>query len=347
MMGVLASCATRYSNELPPAVERAPASVAYPSPPSPAPEPEPNEPWPAQLEPPLDKPVGNAGAGAVGSANARSRRTRQARTWMAARPPRGTRRTARIPTGVVSSLPSGISEQQNVSPTRELQPPPVLNPANQTPTPGLPVYSQWPPEEASSRVSLDFLIEDRSALSLYEVGQRLRSALREAEYGQHSFYAVPGGFILLTDREQIDPEGQAYSDLRRYQMPGEGRDSWWQIIRDLFLERPESYYRYMAIVVSDQPFSAVGEELTPEEAVNRLQRGNTDLTRDTKQMPFSDDHRVTALIYEFVNGGADKKLDMISPGRLNPSVHLRASGLTDTVPRQFARRARNSGLGAE
>lgn len=200
---------------------------------------------------------------------------------------------------------------------------------------GLPAYSPWPPEKASSRIDLDFLIGARDNLSLYEAGQRLKSALREADYGQHSFYSVPGGFILVTDTEQIRPQGTGYQGAKRYQMPGEGRDSWWLIIRDLFLERPDTFYRYLAIVVTDRPFSAIGKELTRDEAVERLQMGSTDLTRETRQIAFTDYHSVTALIYEFTNGGADKKLEMISPGRLKPDLHLTASGLDRTLPKAF------------
>jgi hypothetical protein len=217
-------------------------------------------------------------------------------------------------------------------------PPPVaLTPADPTlPALNLPAYQPWPPEAASSRIALDQLIGARDGLSLYRSAELLREALTEAGYGQHSFYSVPGGYILVTQTERTDPQGRGLTGMQRYQKPGEDRrDSLWLRIRDLFLERPETYYRYLAIVVSDQPFGASDGELTTDEAAKRTARGYNDLTDEARSMAFGERYRVTALIYEYINDGIGYDLAMIAPGRLPPKEHLVMSGLQDTVPRAF------------
>lgn len=321
---------------------RAPASVVIPeAPPRPPPLPPPppmampearpdSRPRPAIARPYIAYPDGRRPASRP--TRARPRTTAVRGTTFAIRSDSTGSQSANAP--VVAGQPvaqgdNGFGSQ----PEPEAEKPQL--PSQTNPLLNLPAYPKWPPEKASTRIGLDYLIEGREGLSLYDAGQRLRTALREANYIQHSFYSVPGGFILVTDTEQISPEGAGYTGTKRYQMPGEGRDSWWLIIRDLFLERPDSFYRYIAIVVSDQPFSAVGEELTREEAVERLQLGNTDLGQEAREFAFTSNHSVTALIYEFMNGGADTKLEMISPGRLDAGLHLSASGLDQTIPKQF------------
>lgn len=200
----------------------------------------------------------------------------------------------------------------------------------------LPPYPQWPPEESSSRFEIDRLIGPRGDLSLYETGELLREALSQAGYQQHTFYAVPGGYILVTETERTDEQGHGVTGIGRYQMPGEDRTGLLVSVRDLFLERPESYYRYLAIVVSDQPFCAVGEELTLEEASTRVRRGLSSLTDATRDIAFSDRYRVNLLIYEFANDGIGYDLAMVAPGRIPPLTHLELTGLSDTIPQIFA-----------
>ncbi len=218
------------------------------------------------------------------------------------------------------------------------------DPCSAPPPPGLnlPAYQPWPPEEASSRVALDRLIGPRGSLSLYDTGELLREALNQSGYQQHAFYAVPGGFILVTETERTDPEGNGVNGIGRYQRPGEDRTGFLVSIRDLFLERPETHYRYLAIVVTDQPFCASQETLTLEEAAQRVRRGLTDLTQETRDIAFADRYRVTALIYEFVNDGVGYDLTMVAPGRIPPQDHLALSGLSETIPTVFAQANRAS-----
>lgn len=225
---------------------------------------------------------------------------------------------------------------QPSAPTAQVDAQTPPDPQTQRPPLDIPSYPDWPPREASSRIDIGDLIRNREDLSLFDAGQRLRAALDLADYPEHSFYSVPGGFILVTQREQIDPQGRALQGLARFQRPGEGRDtSMMTRIRDLFLERPPSYYRYVAIVITDRPFGATEGSLSAQEATDIVQLGSTALTRDARDIAFTDDFIAIALIYEYVNNGVGSGLDMIEPGRLRPREHLERSGLADALPRVF------------
>ena len=217
-------------------------------------------------------------------------------------------------------------------------PPPPPDPADERPPLDIPAYPTWPPEEASSRVDIGNLIPNREGMTLFDAGQRLRAALDLADYSEHSFYSVPGGFILVTQREQIDTEGRTMPGIARFQQPGEGRDaSMLMRIRDLFLERPPSFYRYLAIVITDRPFGASETALSAAQATTNVQQGSTVLSRDARDIAFTDDFLAIALIYEYENPGIGTDLTMIEPGRIRPAEHLELSGLSDALPRAFAR----------
>ncbi len=204
----------------------------------------------------------------------------------------------------------------------------------------LPAYPQWPPEPPSSRRVLDSMIASREGLSLYDAGEGLREALEAAGYYQQTYYSIPGGFLLATETERIAEDGGTLPAEERNRRPGDESDeSLWAGIRDLFLERPPTLYRYIAIVVTNQPFAtAMQEELDTEEAVARTQGGSSNLTRQARSIPFSDDFQVTALIYEFQNDGIGYDLEPLAPGKLDPQTHLVKSGLAATLEAQFARR---------
>lgn len=218
--------------------------------------------------------------------------------------------------------------------------PPIAAPCETRPDLDIPAYPTWPPETPSSSISIDYLIEDREGLSLYDAGQRLRTSLREADYGQHSFYSVPGGFILVTVTEQIDTQGKTLPAEQRYLDPGEGREASLLLrIRDLFFERPDAFYRYIAIVVSDRGISTSDEALTSDEARRRVSGGISNLGADARDIAFDESFNVTALIYEYVNEGVGTELKMIDPRRLDAALHLDRTGLVQTVPDAFARAA--------
>ncbi|MEZ5709381.1 MAG: hypothetical protein R3E02_08345 [Blastomonas sp.] len=201
---------------------------------------------------------------------------------------------------------------------------------------GIPAYPVWPPETPSSRVGLDRFIASRAGMSLYDAGEKLKGAFDGAGYVEHSYYAAPGGFVLVTRIEKIGADGAALKGAERYELPNQRSDpSLTDYVRNLFLEAPPGFYRYIAVVVSDRPFATSARTLDDDDAIARLRRGSNDLSAVYKTVPFTRAHKVEALIYEFRKDGGDGKVSMIEPGRIGAQIHLAKTGLDKSVKRAF------------
>ena len=144
----------------------------------------------------------------------------------------------------------------------------ALTPPSPTPTlpsPGLPDYP-WPPEEPSSLVRIDSLYpDDWHERSLFEVAELLTAALQEAAYLELGFYAAPGGFVMVTRLEGTDAAGAPLAAERRYQLSDDRSDfSFREYVLSLFFA-PKGYYRFIAFVVSDVPYTTRDEPLEETE----------------------------------------------------------------------------------
>lgn len=204
-------------------------------------------------------------------------------------------------------------------------PPPPLGPAGDGNTDSLPNY-QWPPETPSWTYSV-MRGSDENAASLYDISDRLYFALLAADYFESSYYRAPGGFVLVTRLEAIDSDGSPLRGGRRFQLPDDDRDfEFAEYIRSLFFA-PTGHYRFIAFVVTDKPFVASPEILSDTTAVTRLQEGATALPTNFWDIPFSSNHRVDALIYEFRKAGTNSDVETLVPGRVSPNSHLIRSGL--------------------
>lgn len=195
----------------------------------------------------------------------------------------------------------------------------------------------WPPEEPSSRIRIDLNLnsETRSALTLANIGNRILRSLQNATYSEASFYAAPGGFVVVTRLEAINPDGRPLPGTKRYELPSEkiGFD-FKQYIRNLFFA-PDGYYRFIAFAVSDVPYVATEKPLSEAQSISRLRRGASRLTRSYSDLPFTDNHQIDALIYEFEKQNNNKTIETLRPGRLSPRLHLNNSGLSVALAQFF------------
>lgn len=186
----------------------------------------------------------------------------------------------------------------------------------------LPQYP-WPPEDPSSRISID---QNFIGVSLWEVSRHLERALKDAAYFEYSYYSAPGGFAMVTRLEAVNADGTPLRDERRYELPGRRNFSFVEQVRNLFFA-PEGYYRFIAFVVTDLPYLTSDEDLAETEALERLRRGAPALDPDYENRIFSRYHRIEALIYEFRKGSRNGDVETLRPGRLPPQTHLENSGL--------------------
>ena len=210
------------------------------------------------------------------------------------------------------------------APPAELVPDPTLMPAVGV----FPVYP-WPPEQPSSLVSLTQSLRfahDRFT-SLYQVSEMLSQALETSGYFERRYYRAPDGFALVTRLEQTDADGTPLAEGTRYLLPGDDRNfSFVDYVRSLFFV-PDGYYRFIAFIVTDQPYTPTQEVLPEDEAITRLQGGSVALPNVYHEMQFTDAHRLDALIYEFHITAHTDNVKPVLPGRLPPNTHLEKSGL--------------------
>lgn len=215
--------------------------------------------------------------------------------------------------------------------------PPAAMPSAPPPSrAGIPVYPVWPPESPTWQFSLDRYIGSRDGMSLGTAGSRLQAAFESAGYLEHSYYAVPGGFAIVTRIEQMDSAGNRLRGSARYELPGQRtRDSLTNILYSLFVNAPPGYYRYIVVVVSVRPFATRNRLLDDDEALRRLRGGANRLSSVYRRVPFTEDYNVDALIYEFRWDGGDNPVRMLEPGRVSPQDHLTRTGLARAVRSRF------------
>ncbi len=188
----------------------------------------------------------------------------------------------------------------------------------------------WPPPRASASVLLPraSLMETASQeVSLGAIGRKLSQALTEAGYAEQSVYRAPGGFALVARLERIKPDGAPEAERVRFNPPDMAQPfSLATYVQQLFFA-PEGFYRQIVFVVNDQAFVASGRELTASQAQTLLADGANRLPPAFDKMAFSPAHEVTALIYEYRKGPADREVETLVPGRLSALQHLEGAGI--------------------
>lgn len=189
-------------------------------------------------------------------------------------------------------------------------------------------WHPWPPEDPSSFATLSSFFDfGAGSASLYDVAQLLTGVLARVGYVELGYYAVPGGFALVTRLEAISSDGEALAGAQRYRLPSDRVDfSLVEYIRSLFFA-PQGRYRYLAFLVTDQPYVTADRPLDERTALERLRQGGVSLPVHYRNRPFSVDHRVDVLIYEFLKQAADGDVWILRPGRIPPDVHLERTGL--------------------
>lgn len=190
----------------------------------------------------------------------------------------------------------------------------------------------WPPERPSTQFSLRQLFDHFEGYSLSSVGDVLRYAADTAGYGDKSFYSAPNGFVLATRLEATTPEGKRLEGMARYSLPMTRAASLANALADITNQVQAGNFRYIAIVVTDQPIVFSGAVLDGSVAIDRALSGATSLDGSFNARPFTDDHDVLALIYEFkASGQPVDSIELLRPSVLGGSDHLVATGLYASI----------------
>lgn len=187
----------------------------------------------------------------------------------------------------------------------------------------------WPPPLASSTEVLpaSLLAEAGTAATLGDIDRRLTQALEDNGYFESSYYAVPGGFALVTRLERIEPTGEPVLGPDRWSTEV-GRTvsfSLQDYLRALFTARP-GYYRLIVFILTDVPFTQSKAEISREEAEGWLGSGAGWLPEQVGSVRF-DGHSCSALIYEFARASVEDEAEAVRPGLIPARTHLEKAGI--------------------
>lgn len=199
------------------------------------------------------------------------------------------------------------------------------------PTVSMPKFP-WPPPRASAEHQIrNKWISEGDQTTLVEVAEKLETALGIAGFETWKYSSVPNGFALVTQVEQILPDGTPRRERFRADLPSLSDLSFVEFLIAL-ARAPSGYYRVIVFVVTDTPFSRGETAPTESEARRWLDAGLNKLPASFSEISYGADFRTTALIYEF------KKLStqpatLVSQSVLSGRVHLEKAHIWDALTR--------------
>jgi len=184
----------------------------------------------------------------------------------------------------------------------------------------------FPPAKGSAEANLD--AHFRRCKTFSDADGQLRKALDATGYYSRKYFAVPGGFALVTRMEQFNERTGApkREELRWKAKPV--RDEEFSVsgyIRSLFSTEP-GYFRVFVFIVTAEPFNTRNTAVSKDAASAWLDEGLNKLPKaigDLKYDPANTN--VTALIYEFRVKDTNSKGTLSTPSGLEGMQHLRAA----------------------
>lgn len=192
----------------------------------------------------------------------------------------------------------------------------------------------WPPPRPTTRAVLERVMLGPSQGTLGQVADRLAVALRRVGYFERSFYAVPGGFAMATQLEQIEFDGTPKPVPLRWSsaLPPRRVFSIDDFVRALFTA-PEGHYRVIVFVVSDRPFATAPDAPSQNEALGWIGGGLDRLPTPLAELRLRDSHACTALVYQFRKVGHAGVALANPDGATAAELQLQRSGILAALGR--------------
>lgn len=190
----------------------------------------------------------------------------------------------------------------------------------------------WPVPKPSTK----WVLDDRffaKAHTLSQVNQQLSDALRKSQYPNSAYYLIPNGFALVSQIEQIEPDGTPKPLPDRWSLKVNPLQTFTlsNYLRLLFTAAT-GHFRVVVFLVTN----ATNQSNTPEPDIKIVKdwvNGGGDFLPDVVgKQPYGTDYHVTALIYEFQkpeNGQARP----VSPSKAPGQEHLTKSNFMANLSR--------------
>ena len=140
-----------------------------------------------------------------------------------------------------------------------------------------------------------------SDATIGDVDNKLTAALNASGYKDMRYYRVDGGFAVVTGIEHINDKGIPRPDPDRFsneKVLYNKEFTLKNLISSLFISAT-GYSRVIVFLVSNDSLSTSSKVISREEAVNWFNESKTELPSYLREVPYTTEHRVSALIYEF------------------------------------------------
>lgn len=186
----------------------------------------------------------------------------------------------------------------------------------------------WPPPKASAQEAIpDKWLRTGTAPTLSNVADKFEKAIKFAGYRERSYYAVPNGFALATQLEHIQPDGTPLPGDDRWTVgtPRIGNLSLLAFIKAL-AGAPPGVYRVIVFVVTDTPWKQSPSAPGEQQVMDWPGGGATGLPVSIGNLPFGENYRAEALVYEFRKGQSGPAKTVL-PSQVSGETHLTKGGL--------------------
>jgi len=199
---------------------------------------------------------------------------------------------------------------------------------SESPPPPIPQFP-WPPPKASAFEILErgLFAEPGESVTVGQVADVIDAALDASGYSELSWYQAPGGFVMVSRLEQINEDASPRDPPHRWSIDVEPPEvfSLSSYLKALFTAQ-KGYFRILAFVVASEPVTQdTSVEIEREEALEWIESGAMTLPASIREHPFSAEHTVTALIYEFEQVSADSEPRLREPSPHQGRDHLEKS----------------------
>lgn len=192
----------------------------------------------------------------------------------------------------------------------------------------------WPPPKPSAKMTFASSVFQQCAF-IGQVDSALSYALRKNGYEDISYFRVPSrsgsGFALATQLEQIDKYASPKKPPNRWVADSrENKNTFPEVLLAALFPNP-GYFRVIVFVVTDQGFKPSPQVVDKSTAMSWVDSGYGFLPVSMAKRPFTKNHTVTALIYEYELLENNEFAKLKKPSKHSPMVHLRKSKLWDAL----------------
>jgi hypothetical protein len=230
---------------------------------------------------------------------------------------------------VITDPVTTVDEPVKPSPTNN---PDKMKPSSENRTYVMPSFPFPPPKASASHTFEENVFA--KANNLYEVSELIEGALKKSGYYEKSYYKIPNGFALVTRMEKIKIDGSPAEDTERWDInPASTGNSFslMSYFKSLFVA-DDGNYRIIVFLITSENMRQTEEVMTMEAAKKYLTKGYNRLPNYFKTIPFSEDHSVSALIYEWHKMEHEKPIFM-EPSKFLGQYHLAKNKFVEYISR--------------